>query len=265
MKKTIALTVASLCFCASQVFAADSMLRLKERVPLEKLAAEVMDPASPRYGKFFSPEEIRDIAGPDERTYGALIHDLKNRGYQIMAEDKTRLFITVRSPKNMSALSSLSLLNSGLIENIIVADNSRKSRPRLLTSSEVRAATSLDQIRALYEFNPIYSMGVTGKGQHIAIATYDGFNMDDVTEYFDKMKFSQKPSVDIVNFNGTAALNSESAVETEIDAEFSGQIAPGAQIHVFASSQNNDLGEVQLFTAILAYCAKNSITASIQS
>src|ERR1700675_1627840 len=48
-----------------------------------------------------------------------------------------------------------------------------------------------------------------------------------------------------------AIIPENSAGETELDAEFSGMIAPGASIHVFASSQNSDAGELAMFTAIL--------------
>jgi kumamolisin len=57
--------------------------------------------------------------------------------------------------------------------------------------------------------------------------------------------------VDKVNFNGTATLNDGSAMETELDAEFSGMVAPAAQIHVFTSADNSDAGEEAMFTAIL--------------
>jgi subtilase family serine protease len=237
--------------------AADVLLRLKEKSPLENLAKSVLDPSSPRYGKFYTPEEIRSLSGPDERAYGAFVHDLKERGYQIVAEDRTGLFLTVRPPQQIRsaklAFTALSTLASDLVENIVVPDNSRKSRPRLqiLAGHPVQRGTMPDQIRTIYGFNPIYQKGITGKGQHIAIATYDGFNLGDVTDYYQKQSLSPAPTVDVVRFNGPAPLNSDSAVETEVDAEFSGYLAPGANIHVFTSDQNNDMGEVQLFNAIL--------------
>src|ERR1700679_2365210 len=95
MKKTMGF---ALCVVLTAVNAhgSDVLLRLKEKTPLETLAKNVLDPSSPRFGKFYSPEEIRDLVGPDERAYGSFVQDLKNRGYQIIAEDRTGLFITVR-------------------------------------------------------------------------------------------------------------------------------------------------------------------------
>jgi kumamolisin len=62
---------------------------------------------------------------------------------------------------------------------------------------------------------------------------------------------SPAPAVGKVTFNGTPQKNDNSAMETACDAEFSGALAPGAQIHVFTSAQNSDAGELALFTAIL--------------
>jgi len=42
-----------------------------------------------------------------------------------------------------------------------------------------------------------------------------------------------------------------SAPETELDAQFSGMIAPGSSIHVFTSAENDTQGEIAMYTAIL--------------
>ena len=37
----------------------DAMIKLRDKVSMASLAQSVTDPHSPRYGKFFSPDEIR--------------------------------------------------------------------------------------------------------------------------------------------------------------------------------------------------------------
>src|SRR6185312_6008876 len=106
-------------------------------------------------------------------------------------------------------------------------------------------------IKTAYGFDSIYASGVSGKGQEIAIATYDGLKTSDITAYYSKVGLKPAPTVDVVSFNGTAAYNMDSAMETELDAEFSGMIAPGAAIHIYASAENSDAGELAMFTAIL--------------
>jgi kumamolisin len=106
-------------------------------------------------------------------------------------------------------------------------------------------------IKTAYGFDPLYAAGLTGKGQHIAIATYDGFHVDNVKKFYSLSNLKPQPSVDQVAFNGDADYSEGSAMETELDAEFTGMIAPGASVHVFASATNDDAGELQMFTAIL--------------
>ena len=144
----------------------------------------------------------------------------------------------------------------GIVESVSGLDQTRKSKPRyqMMAGSSPKATTgSISQadIKKNYGFNPLYAKGLSGKGQHIAIATYDGFHLDDVNGFFKQSNISPAPKVDVVSFNGVAPINEDSAVETQLDTEFSGMIAPGAQIHVFASSQNSDAGELALFTSIL--------------
>lgn len=118
-------------------------------------------------------------------------------------------------------------------------------------SGPTDGSVSQSDIKTNYGFDGIYSSGVTGNGQDIAIATYDGFHIEDVNGFFVQSNISPAPVVDQVTFNGTPAINEDSAVETSLDAEFSGMIAPGAKIHVFASAENSDAGELAMFTAIL--------------
>ena len=133
-------------------------------------------------------------------------------------------------------------------------DNTRKSHPRLVHSHALESSPGGIQqntIKTAYGLDPIYKSGWTGKGQHIAIATYMGFHIDDVKHFYAVSNLKPGPSVDQVTYNGTPAFDENSAMETELDAEFSGMIAPGASVHVFASAANSDAGELQMFTAIL--------------
>ena len=265
-----ALTIA---MCASaQSKPMTAVLRLKERIKMEDLAASVRSPVSLRYQSVYSPEEIRDLSAPSEQEYQRLIENLKADGFLIVAESKTHLWVSVRAEKSTfeSAFSFQveQLPNHqhrpffapripshlALIESVGGLTNTRKLHPKYVlsrSSNFLDGGISQSAIKTAYGFDSIYKSGLTGQGQDIAIATYDGFNIDDVKFFYTDSKLSPGPTVDQVVFNGTAIYNENSALETQLDAEFSGMIAPGAHIHVFASSTNDDAGELQLFTAIL--------------
>jgi len=250
----------------------DLVLRLKERVSMESLANSVLNPASPRYQMYYSPEEIRALAAPTDEDYQNLLSALESQGMKVIHESPSHLLVTVRTETAQvervfatklnvvgeklagvtHALTIPSELN--LVASVTGLDQTHKLRPHLRHASATAGDGSFvtqAQIKSAYGFKPIYAAGYTGKGQHIAIATYDGFHLSDVTGFFKESKITPAPQVDQVTFNGTPAVNEDSAAETELDSEFSGMIAPGSKIHVFASAENSDAGELAMFTAIL--------------
>jgi kumamolisin len=245
---------------------AEVVLGLHQKVSMQELARSVEDPASPRYQKFYTPSEIRAIAAPSDADYQNLLASLQKSGVTVVSESATHLSLTVRGEKSVlaqlqSQLRTPFVQNASLatVQSITGLEPSQKRHPRLRFQSTKSGASSAKDnsgilpatIRKLYGLDSIYAAGITGKGQHIAIATYDGFYVKDVQAYYTMNNLSPGPSVDQVTFNGTPTYDPNSAAETQTDAEFSGMIAPGASIHVFASATNDDTGETQMFTAIL--------------
>lgn len=249
-----------------------AVVRLKERVSLETLAKNVQDPASPRYGVFYTPEEIRTLSAPTQSDYDATLTQLRKEGFVITGESASHLWVSVQADHKLFEnvfSTQIKTLDRGLRQSLAVArapqrlplvasvvglDNTRKSHPRLFHSEALTSSPggiSQDTIKSAYGFDPIYKSGWSGKGQHIAVATYMGFKIEDVQHFYEVSNLKPGPSVDQVTYNGTPTYDENSAMETELDAEFSGMIAPGASIHVFASADNSDTGELQMFTAIL--------------
>jgi len=252
----------------------EAVLRLKERVPMSTLAHNVLDPASPRYRQYYTPAEIRSLAGPSDAEYQTLLQTLGNEGLKVVSESPTHLVLTVRA--DSKAFSQLFRVKfslradktravSGqvmiprelsLISSVVGLDNQRHVRPLFVRANPnvyplVSQGVSLAQVRSLYGFDELYQRGLSGKGQHIAIATYNDIDLSVVTSYYQKYGVSPAPKVDKVTFNGTPPTDENAAMETAVDAEFSGAIAPGAQIHVFTSAHNDDGGELAMFSAIL--------------
>ena len=74
-----------------------------------------------------------------------------------------------------------------LVASVVGLDNTRKSHPRLFHSEALTSSPggiSQDTIKSAYGFDPIYKSGWSGKGQHIAVATYMGFKIEDVQHFY---------------------------------------------------------------------------------
>jgi kumamolisin len=247
-------------------------IKLRERTPVAQLAANVQDSAHERYGKYYTADEIRQASGPSDADYANLLTELNLAGVSVVKETKTHLWLTVSADssvienlfqtrlehnangKHRALAVAKAPVYMSLVESVSGLDNSRKAHP-LHRITEKKASDpggiSPAQIKTAYGFDAIYAAGLTGKGQSISIATYDDFDLSDVQTYYSALGLSSTPTVDKVTFNGTPTANEDSAMETQLDTEFSGMIAPGATIHVFTSATNDDTGELQLFTAIL--------------
>ena len=250
-----------------------AVLKLKEKVSMEQLAHNVQDPRSDHYQKFYEPAEIRALAAPSDQEYQELLQGLKEEGFTVVSESTTHLWVSVRAetkifesvfatqiqsfgPKLHQRVAKVMVpYHLSLIESVGGLSNTRKAFPKLMKTMDAPEGSpgGVPQatIKTAYGFAPLYASGLTGKGQHIAIATYDGFHADMVRKFYTLSALKPMPTVDQVDFNGTAAFSENSAIETELDAEFSGMIAPGASVHVFPSATNDDTGELQMFTAIL--------------
>lgn len=249
-----------------------ALVRLKEKVTMEDLAKDVMNPSSMHYRIPYTPEQIRDIAGPTETEYVATLNQLSAEGFTIISASPTRLWLVLKGEPEMFQKTFQTTVTAvhgsgnkqvgqaqipsrlSAITSVFGLDTRRKSHPRmhvLGTSKDPGGGVDQATIKTAYGFDPIYTSNITGKGEHIAIATYDGFNISDVRHFYNVSKLKPTPKVDQVKFNGTPTYNENSAMETQLDAEFSGMIAPGATVHVFASAENSDAGEAAMFTAIL--------------
>ncbi|CAK9252010.1 unnamed protein product [Sphagnum jensenii] len=267
-KAQIGALVTTLSIFSAQLAHAENtevILGLQRQVSMEDLAKSVSDPSSPRYRQFYTTDEIRKLAAPSDQDYADALAKLQNDGVEIVSESPSHLYVTVRGERSYfedlnSNLSSsvqgfLSFFSKPAIARVHGLEAGTPRRPHLKFLPQAAAASfsgiAPAQIQQSYGFDAIYNTGVSGKGQDIAIATYDGFLIGDITEYYTKNGINTTRTVDQVLFNGTPKFNAMSATETQTDAEFSGMIAPGANIHIYASANNGDAGELAMFTKIL--------------
>ena len=173
----------SLCFLASSNAYSQPVnlvIRLKARVPLQTLATTAQT-----YGITYTPEQIRDLAGPTDSDYTQLISQLKEQGYEIVNESKTHLFVTVRAEKEAVettfqtklevtgekrlALMSATIPNSlSIVDSVIGLNKTYKRRSHLRKINETAPKAPSSQpgnlpatIKSAYGFDAIYSAGIT--------------------------------------------------------------------------------------------------------
>jgi kumamolisin len=101
----------------------------------------------------------------------------------------------------------------------------------------------------LYDVRPLYGRGVSGSGRTLGIMTLASFTPSDAFAYWDALGLSvDKHRIRIVNVDGGPGAPSDASgsLETAIDVEQSGGIAPGAKIIVYQAPNTNQ-GFVDVF------------------
>jgi kumamolisin len=120
---------------------------------------------------------------------------------------------------------------------------------RIATGSSSSTATAnqpgfftVQDFADLYDVNPLYARGVSGEGRTLAIVTLANFTPSDVFAYWKSLSLKVDPNrLKVVNIDGGPGAPSDNSgsIETSLDVEQSGGIAPGAKIIVYQAPNTN--------------------------
>jgi len=94
----------------------------------------------------------------------------------------------------------------------------------------------------LYDVQPLYDQGVTGKGRTIGIMSFANFTPSDAYAYWASLGLTVDPNrIQVVYVDGGPGAPSDASgsLETTLDTEQSGGIAPGAKIIVYLAPNEN--------------------------
>jgi kumamolisin len=101
----------------------------------------------------------------------------------------------------------------------------------------------------LYDVEPLYSKGVSGRGRTVGIMSFANFTPSDVFAYWSAIGLNVNPkriSVVLVDGGPGAPSDASGSIETTLDVEQSGGIAPGASIITYLASNSNQ-AQVDVF------------------
>jgi kumamolisin len=101
---------------------------------------------------------------------------------------------------------------------------------------------TVQDFASYYNVGPLYERGVTGKGRALAIVTLASFTPSDAFAYWSSLGLSVDANrIHIVNVDGGSGAPSDDSgsLETTLDVEQSGGIAPGARVIVYQAPNTN--------------------------
>jgi kumamolisin len=114
-----------------------------------------------------------------------------------------------------------------------------------------------------YDVNPLYKQGLSGEGHTLAIVTFASMTESDAYYYWNAIGLKVEANrINVVNVDGGPGAPSDASgsIETTIDTQQSGGLAPGAKIIIYQAPNTNQ-GFVDAFAA--AFDANRADTVSV--
>ncbi len=171
----------------------------------------------------------------------------------------------------------------GVIRNVGGLNTLNRPRPMLMRSpiagqSTTRVAGSADLVGGtsgnylpadfarFYGVDPLYNQGFIGRGSTIGIVTLNDFKPADAFSFWSKTGLSVSPTritkVDVDGGTTAATNNLDGEGETDLDVEYSGAIAPQANVRVYIAPNITESNFINAFEAAASENIADTVSTS---
>jgi kumamolisin len=178
-----------------------------------------------------------------ERAFSVVLH-----AYEVPAHDKVAGF-TYQAPTGRATvpaeISAAVAAVAGLDTSPALKPSYRSAPPSVKMAPTSGHATGMGNppgrwtvtdFAKYYDVNPLYNKGITGSGRTIGVLTFAAFTPSDAFAYWAALGLNVSPGrIKIVNVDGgpPGPSDQSGSLETTLDVEQSGGLAPGANIIVY--------------------------------
>jgi uncharacterized protein (TIGR03437 family) len=232
-----------------------------QQTALERLLAEQQTPSSPRFRKWLTPEEYADRFGLSPRDAAKVAAWLKSQGLTVHDVARGRHWITFSGTAGTVGRAlhtefhryfvdgEMHLANAtepsvpaelaGIVSGFEGLNDFRdRSSSRAVPAYTISGAHYMgpDDFATIYNLKPLYQAGIDGTGHKIAIIGRTNISLSDIRSF--RTAFGL-PANDpqLVLFGSDPGSNADDEGEADLDLEWSGAVARGAQIYyVYATS-----------------------------
>jgi subtilase family serine protease len=116
----------------------------------------------------------------------------------------------------------------------------------------------------LYDVQPLYDKGVSGEGRTLAVISFANFTPTDVFAYWSALGLSVNPKrlkIEYIDGGPGATSDASGSLETTLDIEQSGGVAPGAKIIAYLAPNANQPW-VDAFAAVVDSNKADTVSVS---
>ncbi|NOZ77562.1 MAG: peptidase S53, partial [Acidobacteria bacterium] len=252
----------------------------EKQAALDRFLSEVQDPESPVYHQWLTPEQFGERFGPSAEQIAVVTGWLRSQGFQIDQVAKGRTWINFSGTAADVEGAFHTEIHDYLIDGKLYHSNDRDPAiPRAL-AGVVGGVVSLNSfpLRALnhgfkpvspnavrpdytsgtshylapedfatiYNVDTLYSQGIDGSGQTIAIVGRTHIPLSDITTFRSTFGLPANDPQIIINGTDPGDLGANEDGEADLDVEWSGAVAKNATIKFVVSKSTSTTDGVDL-------------------
>jgi subtilase family serine protease len=236
---------------------------------LDQLLRDQQDPASPIYHKWLSPEDYAQRFGVSDNDLGTITSWLQSRGLHVedISESRTEISfrgtvgqiehafqtemhdLTVNGEQHFANLTDVQVpvafanlvLGVRKLNDFEPRPHLRKPSPHFTSSVSGNHFIAPGDFATIYDVSPLYTQGLDGAGQTIAVIGQTDINVSDAHAFRAASGLSVNDPIKVLVPNtGTATTCTGDLDEANLDVEWTGAVAKSASImYVFAGPGTN--------------------------
>jgi subtilase family serine protease len=237
----------------------------EQQAELDQLLVAQQDPSSPQYRQWLSPEAFADRFALSQEDLDRVAAWLEEQGFTVTHVGRSRNWVAFQGtveqvetafsteihhyevngkrhfanrtePRIPAALSGLVGGFRGL-NDFLPAARRNNIQPRYSTSSGKHYLAPED-LATIYGLKGLYSMGVDGTGQKLAVVGQTAISLADIQKFRSIFGLAANdPTVVLVPGKTNPGTVSDDLVEADLDLEWAGAAAPNATL-VYVYSKN---------------------------
>jgi len=232
-------------------------LSASQQADLEKLLAAQQTKGSPGYRQWLTPDEYAQRFGVSDADIAKMTQWLQGQGLKVLSVARARNWIAVSGTAaqveaafqteihtylvdgethySNAVEPSVPAAFGSVVKNIRGLNDFRlkpRAKPRNTSSRGVHSIAPDDQA-TIYDITPLYTSGINGTGQTIAIAGQTEVNMSDISTFRSTYNLPvNNPQTVLVPGSRNPGIQSQSGdlSESDLDLEWSGAVARNATI-----------------------------------
>jgi subtilase family serine protease len=241
-----------------------------QSVALDRLLSEQQDRSSPNYHRWITPQEFGDRFGLSQNDLNKVVAWLESRGFavqdvpasrnavsfsgsaaQVTAAFQTAIHHYVLNGEEHYANSTEPTIPSALAGIVSGVKGLNDFRPQPETVRRVLARPTPDfsngttshflapaDFSVIYNVQPLYSRGIDGTGQKIAVVGQSDIQLSDIRQFRSLMGLPTKdPQVVLVPGSGDPGMQDRYFQEADLDLEWAGAVARNATL-IYVNSTN---------------------------